>query len=71
VVDIIKAYRIRQNDRAPVLAVVVGWCRLACGWRWHVEWEDGSNGPWSGASYPSRETALGVARVATLGAVAA
>ena len=62
-VDIIKAFRIRQA-RGPALAVVVGWCRLACGWRWHLEWADGSNGPWSGASYRTKEEALSVARAA-------
>jgi hypothetical protein len=51
--------------------VVVGYCRLSCGWRWQVEWQDGARGPWSGASYRTREVARDVGACAlNLGAVA-
>ncbi len=61
-VDIIQAFRVRLPRNAPATALVVGWCRIATGWRWHAEWPDGSNGPWSGASYRTREEARDVAR---------
>lgn len=62
-VDILQAFRVRLTN-SPARAVVVGYCRVACGWRWHLEWADGSNGPWSGASYRTREVARDVAKCA-------
>lgn len=63
-VDILQSFRVRLGASEGASAVVVGYCREACGWRWHLEWRDGSIGPWSGASYRTREIARDVGKAA-------